>query len=186
MKNVSLFTLVLTVIVLCSGCTEVTFSEPMPYNRANRTFPQSWCGDWSYHGDSDDLDSKITIHPQYIALQDDDDNLVLGEGRVLRRFNGYFLLNTADADANSDEDARWVVVFAKRNGDVLSIYKFDVDDESKVACWETILIPDQFEKTTKSSDNKDIEEYKMEPGNNATFRKLINEGGLSHIGDYVR
>jgi hypothetical protein len=180
MKNVSLLTLVLSVVVLFTGCAEVTFPEPMPFNRSNKSaFPQAWCGTWNYNGSSDALSEVMSISPQYIGFEDK--NLVLGEENVLRRFNGYYILSTIE-----EREERWVIYLAKRNGNVLSIYQFDGEDEEKVKLWESLLLPEQFEKVTKPNNDAEVKEFQINPGNNATLRKLINGGGLTHVGDYVR
>jgi hypothetical protein len=38
----------------------------------------------------------------------------------------------------------------------------------------------------KEGDLEKVREYKLNPENNRMFRKLIKEGGLTHMGDYVR
>ena len=166
--------------ILCSGCVEATFPEPMPYNRTNKTFfPSSMQGDWTYKGDSKELEENITINAQYVEMGDE--NIVLSDRTVLRKFNGFYILSTY-----LDKAERYSVLIAKLNGNVLSVYKFDCEDEEKVENWKTILGEESVEVITKENKGIDIEEIRLNPANNSTFRQLLTKGGLTHIGDYVR
>ena len=166
--------------ILFSGCVEATFPEPMPYNRTNKTFfPSNMQGDWTYKGDSKELEENITINAQYVNMGDE--NIVLSDRTVLRKFNGFYILSTY-----LDKAERYSVLIAKLNGNVLSVYKFDCEDEEKVENWKTILGEESVEVITKENKGIDIEEIRLNPANNSTFRQLLTKGGLTHIGDYVR
>ena len=180
MRNPISTSLILFAIVLLSGCVEATFPEPMPFNRANKTFfPSTMQGDWTYKGDSNELEENITVNAQYVDLGDE--NIVLSDRTVLRKFNGYYILSTY-----LDKAERYGVLVAKLNGNVLSVYKFDCEDEEKVENWKSILGEESVEVITKDNKGIDIEEVRLNPANNSTFRQLLTKGGLTHIGDYVR
>ena len=113
------------------------------------------------------------------------DALVLGTENVLRKFAGYHILST-----KSENSERWNLLLAKRSKDVLHVYKFDGTDKEKATIWEEVLTTNEglgFEALKKKEGDKEkVREYKLNPENNRMFRKLIKEGGLTHMGDYVR
>ncbi|HHZ81152.1 MAG TPA: hypothetical protein EYN28_06720 [Flavobacteriales bacterium] len=171
-------------LVLFTGCVEVTFPGPMPMNRRDKThFPKCWEGDWTFVEQSDDLEEHLTVYSQFITFGDE--TLVLGNANVLRKFAGYHILSLTNEDSD-----RWKLILAKRNKDVLSIYQFSAKTDEKVAVWKSILDTDGgsgYEEVSKKSGNEEkVREYKLSPENNAAFRKLIKQGGLTHVGDYVR
>jgi hypothetical protein len=180
----STFIISLGALILFTGCVEVTFTEPMPLNRRDKThFPNSWLGEWTFTEQSDELEERLTIHSQYVTFGTD--ALVLGTENVLRKFAGYHILST-----KSENSERWNLLLAKRSKDVLHVYKFDGTDKEKATIWEEILTTNEglgFEAVKKKEgDLEKVREYKLNPENNRMFRKLIKEDGLTHIGDYVR
>jgi len=171
-------------LILFSGCVEVTFTEPMPINRRDKThFPNSWLGDWTFTEQSDELEEHLTINSQYVTFGDD--ALVLGTDNVLRKFAGYYILST-----KSENSDRWNLLLAKRSKDVLHIYKFDGGDKEKAALWEEVLTRSEglyFEAVKKKEGGLEkVREYRLNPENNRVFRALLKEGGLTHVGDYIR
>jgi hypothetical protein len=171
-------------LILFTGCVEVTFTEPMPLNRRDKThFPNSWLGEWTFTEQSDELEERLTIHSQYVTFGTD--ARVLGTENVLRKFAGYHILST-----KSENSERWNLLLAKRSKDVLHVYKFDGTDKEKATIWEEILTTNEglgFEAVKKKEgDLEKVREYKLNPENNRMFRKLIKEDGLTHMGDYVR
>ena len=89
----STFIISLGALILFTGCVEVTFTEPMPLNRRDKThFPNSWLGEWTFTEQSDELEERLTIHSQYVTFGED--ALVLGTENVLRKFAGYHILST--------------------------------------------------------------------------------------------
>lgn len=171
-------------LLILSGCIEVTFPEAMPLNRCDKNhFPKSWQGDWTFSEQSDDLDENLSIHPQYVSFGTD--QVVLGEENVLRKFAGYYILSS-----KTENSQRWNLLFAKRDKDVIHVYRFDGNDDEKVKIWEALLKDDtlnKFEVIRKSGGGSDrIREYKLNPENNRDFRELIKAGGLTHMGDYLR
>ena len=179
MKNTfSLFVLALSLLLV--GCVQVTFPEPMPFSRPNKsTFPKSLQGEWFNKGESDDLAEKITISAQYVDMGDE--SIVINEKNLLRKFNGYYVLNSLVEDKG-----RYSLTLARKNGSVLGIYKFDASDEAKIAIWKEVMGEDSVEAINKGGGSLEIEEIILKPANNSTFRKLINDGGITHLGDYVR
>jgi hypothetical protein len=180
----STFIISLGALILFTGCVEVTFTEPMPLNRRDKThFPNSWLGEWTFTEQSDELEERLTIHSQYVTFGTD--ALVLGTENVLRKFAGYHILST-----KSENSERWNLLLAKRSKDVLHVYKFDGTDKEKATIWEEILTTNEglgFEAVKKKEgDLEKVREYKLNPENNRMFRKLIKEDGLTHMGDYVR
>jgi hypothetical protein len=171
-------------LILFTGCVEVTFTEPMPLNRRDKThFPNSWLGEWTFTEQSDELEERLTIHSQYVTFGTD--ARVLGTENVLRKFAGYHILST-----KSENSERWNLLLAKRSKDVIHVYKFDGTDKEKATIWEEILTTNEglgFEAVKKKEgDLEKVREYKLNPENNRMFRKLIKEDGLTHMGDYVR
>ena len=63
-------------------------------------------GDWTYKGDSNELEENITVNAQYVDLGDE--NIVLSDRTVLRKFNGYYILSTY-----LDKAERYSVLVAK-------------------------------------------------------------------------
>ncbi|PCJ81643.1 MAG: hypothetical protein COA49_03800 [Bacteroidetes bacterium] len=180
----SILFLSLGALILLSGCVEVTFPEPMPMNRIDKThFPKSWEGEWTFVEQSDDLEENLTVYSQYISFGDE--TLVLGKENVLRKFAGYYVLSSTNKSSD-----RWSLILAKRNKDILSIYQFNAQNDEKIAIWKSVLEAGEgssFETVRKKDgDDEKVREYKLNPENNAAFRKLIKEGGLTHTGDYVR
>jgi hypothetical protein len=171
-------------LILFTGCVEVTFPEPMPMNRKDKThFPKSWLGEWTFDKQSDDLEENLTIHAQYITFGDE--TIVLGTENILRKFAGYHILSSKGEGSD-----RWSLLLAKRSKDVIHIYKFDGTDDEKAAIWENILDDNEgsgFEVVKKKDgDNEKVREYKLNPEKNRTFRALLKQGGLTHMGNYIR
>lgn len=165
---------------LMAGCVHVTFTEPMPLNRPNKTtFPNNLQGEWFYKGDNDELAEKIIISSQFVDMGDE--TIVINEQNLLRKFNGYYILNSLVEDKD-----RYSLTLAKKNGAVLGVYKFDGSDEAKIKVWEEILGVGAVEVINKGGGSIETEEIILKPENNSTFRKLLNEGGVTHLGDYVR
>ena len=178
MKKYCLLTIVLSGIVLMTDCVEVTFPEPMPFNRRDRPcFRKSTQGVWYEKTSDDNLKDSIIIYSEFIDFGEEP--LILDGNTVLRKFNGYFVLSS------KNEDRRWVVYLAKVNNEELSLYRFDGGDEGKVSIWEDVLLGSRVEKFQRENSNK-LKEIKLNPSNNQEFREIINKGGLSHMGDYVR
>lgn len=177
-KSISLLIGILTFLLV--GCVQVTFTEPMPFNRPNKTtFPKSLQGEWFYKGDNDELAEKITISSQFVDMGDE--NIVINDQNLLRKFNGFYVLNSLVEDKG-----RYSLTLAKKNGAVLGVYKFDGSDEAKIKIWEEILGTDSVDVINKGGGSLETEEIILKPENNSTFRKLLNEGGVTHLGDYVR
>jgi len=180
MKTKHLTTFILGLSLLFTGCVEVTFPEPMPLNRRDKAFfPKNLHGVWYYVGDENDLEDSLTIYSEFIDFGEKP--LILNEKNKLRKFNGYFILSTSE-----DREERWVIYLAKYSDNVLSIYDFDGEDEEKIAIWEEVLLGDAVEKIQKEGGSSNLKEIRLNPSNNYEFRQLINRGGLSHRGDYVR
>ena len=90
-KSISLLIGILTFLLV--GCVQVTFTEPMPFNRPNKTtFPKSLQGEWFYKGDNDELAEKINISSQFVDMGDE--NIVINDQNLLRKFNGFYILNS--------------------------------------------------------------------------------------------
>ena len=122
--------------MLLAGCVEVTFPEPMPFNRRDRScFPKNIQGVWHAKGESDNLEDSIAIHSQYIDFGEKP--LVLSDNSVLRKFNGYFVFSMSE----DDDEGRWRVYFAKHNSSVLSLYEFDGGNDAKIDFLKLNLLP---------------------------------------------
>jgi len=76
----STFIISLGALILFTGCVEVTFTEPMPLNRRDKThFPNSWLGEWTFTEQSDELEERLTIHSQYVTFDNVNLTCVLEE-----------------------------------------------------------------------------------------------------------
>lgn len=178
MRTPQIISLLLLASTFLAGCVTVTFPEPMPFNRRDKaTFPKSWQGVW-HSADNDGQTDVLLITAQYLSV--DDEKYILGGENVLRRFAGYYILSSKE-----ESTGRWSLYLAKRNMDVLSVYQFDGEDELKAKIWAEVLGED-LDVVRKDSEGGKISGYRLNPENNATFRKLITEGGLSLVGEFVR
>ena len=148
-----------------SGCSNVTFTEPMPLNRRDLPkFPSKWHGTWS-----DGKDMTVTIGESYFE-GDDLEKVALGEDVLLRRFHGHLVLN------QPEENGKWSVLLGRRWKDELKLWTFDGAEEAKVAVWSTILNDSSITEFTRDEE-LGVKAYTLAPQNNAAFRKLITEGG---------
>lgn len=159
--------LALLASLLWSGCSNVTFTEPMPLNRRNLAkFPKKWQGPWTDGGD-------MTVVINANSFEGDDlEKMVLGEDALLRRFHGHLVVN------QQEENGQWSVLLAKRSKDEFTLWQFDGNDEDAVAVWRSALNDSSITSQVSKSELK-IESYVLAPENNAAFRKLITQGGLT-------
>ena len=150
-----------------SGCSNVTFTEPMPLNRRDLTkFPPKWRGTWS-----DGKDMTITINESSFESTDLE-KIALGEDVLLRSFHGHLVLN------QPEENGKWSVLLGRRWKDELKLWTFDGAEEAKVAVWSTILNDSSITEFTRDEE-LGVKAYTLAPQNNAAFRKLITEGGAT-------
>ena len=160
-------TLVLLGALMWTGCSNVTFTEPMPMNRRDLPkFPPKWQGTWS---DGDEM--TITIGESYFE-GNDLEKMTLGEDVLLRRFHGHLVLN------QPEENGKWSVLLGRRWKDELRLWTFDGSDDAKVALWGTIL-NDSSITEFMGDDELGVKTYTLAPENNAAFRKLITKGGTT-------
>jgi hypothetical protein len=153
--------------ILWSGCSNVSFTEPMPLNRRNLTkFPHKWQGTWTDGGD------LTVIISEHSFEGDDMDRMVLGEDALLRRFHGHLVVN------QQEENGNWTVLLGKRSKDEFTLWQFDGNDEDAVEAWKSALNDSSITSNVSDSVLK-IESYVLAPENNAAFRKLITQGGLT-------
>jgi len=150
-----------------SGCSNVTFTEPMPLNRRDLPkFPSKWRGTWS-----DGKDMTVTIGESYFE-GDDLEKVALGEDVLLRRFHGHLVLN------QPEENGKWSVLLGRRWKDELKLWTFDGAEEAKVAVWSTILNDSSITEFTRDEE-LGVKAYTLAPQNNAAYQKLITEGGAT-------
>ena len=150
-----------------SGCSNVTFTEPMPLNRRDLPkFPSIWLGTWSYG-----KDITITINECYFE-GDDLEKVALGEDVLLRRLHGHLVLN------QSEENGKWSVPLGRSCKDKLKFWTLDGAMEAKVAMWSTILNDSSITEITRDEE-LGVKAYTLAPHNNAAFRKLITEKGTT-------
>jgi hypothetical protein len=162
-----------TLLVLATGCTQATFTEPMPMDRRDLpAFPESWQGVWV---DKDNVAYKVADH--YFMPADSSELFILGHEMKLRRYRDFLVLNRLQ------DDGSWEVMLAKRRGNVLSLYGFNSDDEAAVAVWREVL-PDGISTTGGVGDT--AKKWILKPENNAAFRKLVRKGGITPLGEWVR
>lgn len=161
-----------------AGCTTVTFDQPQPPKRWNKNaFPTSWQGTWIPENSPEDT---VHISAQSIHQKWDDEpyHFVLGEHVVLRSFAGHLVISFDEADENG-----YIVLIAKRTGNIIETFELDGKDEAKVAIWEDAL--GTSISSTTNADGK-INSYRLAPENNAAFRNLIREGGFTLSSKLVR
>lgn len=148
-----------------ASCTEVVFDGPQPPHRWDkRKFPKSWVGTWAQDGDT------LIIEPQRITVTEEEISVILDDNNHLRSISGYFVLS-----ARTEEEGKFVVWLAQRNGDVLTVYQMDPKDENQLQIWGDVLGADI--STTKNAKGK-VSSYLLAPENNAAFRELIKRGGF--------
>lgn len=163
---------VMTVLVMATGCTQATFTEPMPIERRDLSaFPEGWRGVWV---DKDNLAYKVADH--YFMPADSSELFILGQEMKLRRYRDFLVIN------RKQDDGTWEVILAKRRGNVVSLYGFNSDNEAAVAVWREVL-PDGISTTGVSDADR---KWILKPENNAAFRKLVRKGGLTPLGEWVR
>ena len=85
MNRISFTTLVISAIMLLTGCVQVTFLSLCIKQKDKLYFPTKFHGDWSYKGENEMLGENITISSKYIDLGDE--RIVLNEENILRKFN---------------------------------------------------------------------------------------------------
>ncbi|MAI22838.1 MAG: hypothetical protein CL828_02175 [Crocinitomicaceae bacterium] len=153
--------------LVLGSCSNVTFTEPMPLNRRDLPkFPPKWRGGWT---DSDDM--VITIGDTYFE-GNDLDKIMLSENVLLRRFHGHLVLN------QPEENGEWSILLGRRWKDELKLWTFDGSEDSKVAAWAAVLNDSSITEFV-SDEQLEVKSYVLDPENNAAFRKLITEGGLT-------
>ena len=153
--------------LMWTGCSNVTFTEPMPMNRQDLPkFPVKWRGTWS---DGDEM--TITIGESYFE-GNDLDKMTLGKDVLLRRFHGHLVLN------QPEENGKWSVLLGRRWKDELRLWTFDGSDDAKVAIWGTVLNDSAITEFMRDEELA-VKTYTLAPENNAAFRKLITTGGTT-------
>ena len=179
MNRISFTPLVISAIMLLTGCVQVTFPEPMPLNRKDKlNFPTKFHGDWSYKGENSAWRKHYYLFKVYRFRGRTN---CLKRRKHSKKFNGYLILNI-----KTDHNDRFSVYLAKTKNGVLSLYNFDGEDEEKVAIWKEVLGDDGVEEVKSNDGGIEVEEIKLAVENNTTFRLLINKGGITHMGDYVK
>ena len=154
-------------VLMWTGCSNVTFTEPMPMNRRDLPkFPPKWHGTWS---DGDEM--TVTIGESYFE-GGDLDKKTLSEDVLLRRFHGHLVLN------QPEENGKWSVLLGRRWKDELKLWTFDGSEDAKVAVWGTILNDSSITAFTHDEE-LGVKAYTLAPQNNAAFRKLITKGGVT-------
>ena len=172
MHHLSFFGLAF-LFVLITGCSDVTFQEPIPLNRKNlRAFPETWQGSWV------DTDGVLyNISPTSISPEDTSNfrPIELGPSALIRRFQGYLVVNM------QHEDDTWQVLLAKRKKNQVILYQFDASNENSLAIWEAILGSSMRQKSVQLNELKQ-NTYVLSPKNNLALRQLIFKGGLTELG----
>ena len=160
-------TFVLLGALMWTGCSNVTFTEPMPMNRRDLPkFPTKWQGTWS---DGDEM--TITIGESYFE-GNDLEKMTLGDDVLLRRFHGHLVLN------QPEENGKWSVLLGRRWKDELRLWTFDGSDDAKVAVWGAILNDSAITEFMRDEE-LGVKTYTLAPETNASFRKLITQGGTT-------
>ena len=156
--------LLLAIAIAVTGCTDVTFPEPMPLKRKDLTaFPSRWQGTWK-----DDKGETFIITPNTLTSTGDGETLTIGETLRLRRFWDGLVLNKKQEDSG-----RWEVFFLRRSGSSITVHGF-VADEGPIGVWKDVLGEACVAGNSGTGEQKT---YILAPENNAAFRKLVLKGG---------
>ena len=149
-----------------TGCSNVTFEEPMPQKRRNlKDFPNKWQGTWS-----DDENLTLVINPtSFYDENSPADSMVVGTDVLLRRFHGYLVVN------QMGDNGQYQIVLARRWKDEVKIYAF-ASSEDALAVWQEVL-GGSFE--ARSENPLEKETYILKPDNNLAFRQLLMKGGVT-------
>jgi hypothetical protein len=166
----------IALIALTTGCSEVTFKEPVPLNRRSlHAFPKAWHGEW--------MDAEGDVYAiagsGFTSSDSAAEPVQLGPSVLLKRFQGYLVLN------QQQDNGGWEVLLAKRKKDRLLLYQFEASNEASVAVWEAILGGSMQQEAAPSLD-ANRKSYVLSPENNLAFRQLILKGGLTEIGELTR
>lgn len=153
-------------VLIFTGCSNVTFEEPLPQNRRNlNDFPAKWQGTWS---DGENL--TVVINPNsFHDINSPGDSLVIGTDVLIRRFHGYLVINQIGTDGN------YQIVLARRWKDEVKLFSFESSDDA-LAVWSEVLNT-TFE--ARSENPLEKESYVLKPENNLTFRQLLMKGGVT-------
>ena len=168
--------LVVTAIVVLTGCVDVTFPEPMPENRRELDhFPASWEGTWTSHVQGIDAageDEILIVKRDRIRGLGDDEEVVLGQDAVLKRLGRKRILSFPQKDSD-----RYSVVVAQRRGDVLEVRAFDPEQDDAIENWESTIGADRMLQIHRKDDpEKRLKEVQLNPKNTRQFRALLREG----------
>ncbi len=168
--------LVVTAIVVLTGCVDVTFPEPMPENRRELDhFPASWEGTWTSHVQGIDAageDEILIVKRDRIRGLGDDEEVVLGQDAVLKRLGRKRILSFPQKDSD-----RYSVVVAQRRGDMLEVRAFDPEQDDAIENWESTIGADRMLQIHRKDDpEKRLKEVQLNPKNTRQFRALLREG----------
>ena len=168
--------LLIALVALTTGCSEVTFQESVPLNRKSlNAFPKAWHGVWT-----DTEGDLYTISgPGFESSDSETEPVLLSPSVLLKRFQGYLVLN------QQQDNGRWEVLLAKRKKDRIFLFQFDSSNEASVAVWEALLGASMEQASAPSVDvNRNT--YVLSPENNFALRQLILKGGLTEISTLTR
>ncbi len=173
--------LVVTAIVVLTGCVDVTFPEPMPENRRELDhFPASWEGTWTSHVQGIDAageDEILIVKRDRIRGLGDDEEVVLGQDAVLKRLGRKRILSFPQKDSD-----RYSVVVAQRRGDMLEVRAFDPEQDDAIENWESTIGADRMLQIHRKDDpEKRLKEVQLNPKNTRQFRALLREGATELV-----
>jgi hypothetical protein len=168
--------LLIALVALTTGCSEVTFQESVPLNRkALNAFPKAWHGVWT-----DTEGDLYTISgPGFESSDSETEPVLLSPSVLLKRFQGYLVLN------QQQDNGRWEVLLAKRKKDRILLFQFEASNEASVAVWEAVLGASMEQESAPSVD-VNRKTYVLSPENNFALRQLILKGGLTEISTLTR
>ena len=178
------FTRLLALLLTLSwiGCIDVTFDQPQPPQRWDRKqIPRAWTGTWipaDVDGEVEEQD-VITITQNSITgnLFDESVELTL-ETMHVRWFRGHLVFSTPVEEKTN----AYRVFLAQRHQNQMTVYSFSAEVE-KVAIWQDALGA-EIQKTTGADGS--VKAIHMAPANNAAFKALMQQGGLTQEGTLVR
>lgn len=162
-----------------TGCVEVTFPEPMPAKKKERTqFPEAWQGTWlSVTSDEEGQEETLVVMQNRILGNPGSDDLVLGKNCVLKTLGRRMVLNIPQ-----EKGGRYTLLIATRHGDVLEIQTLDPKEPGALDTWQEILGHENVVKLHKNDDPTDkLREVQLNPKNTWQFRRLLRKGKTTSV-----
>lgn len=113
------------VLVIFFGCKEISFREPQPKGKKPlKEIPEKLRGTYLLAAEGDNSQDTIFVSKDGYLIASDKKKNFLGDSLVLKKFKGYYFINT-------NENPEWLmrVIRHEKNGD-LTYMSMDVQESS--------------------------------------------------------